>query len=305
MKSKQILALAALFFALTSCSSFYQIATISSYDAKMNDKGDFAHNCGDIVIHYDFWSSCGQTYFAIENNSEKDIDLDLTKSFFIKNGVAYDYFLNRATIYTNGISVAKGRTISESKLSSITGNVSGTGGILSPESSFKLLTGATSTEFGVSSSIGASNNLSTSNMAAAMKSNSVEYRESTLVTIPAHSTKIIGEYSIASGEFIKCGLVRNPSGRDNAIVTYDRENSPIVVENRLYFIIDGNGVPVNSTFYVSEFRNLPENKVIKTVNTTNCAGKSNGKQYINIFAASNRYFVKYSVSSNQETGRTK
>lgn len=49
-------------------------------------------NC---TVAYDFWSDGGDAGFWLRNNTEENIHLHLDKSFFIKNGVAYDYYLDR------------------------------------------------------------------------------------------------------------------------------------------------------------------------------------------------------------------
>lgn len=86
---------------LTSCNQqFYQIATLSSEQVTMNDNGHFMDTHGDFCISYDFWSENGQVCFTIFNNSDKDIYLDLSQSYFIDNLQAHDYFKER-TIITN------------------------------------------------------------------------------------------------------------------------------------------------------------------------------------------------------------
>lgn len=290
---------------LASCSSYYQIATISSDNARIADNGDFAYDFGEVIIHYDFWSSCGNVSFAIENNTDNDITIDLSKSFFIKNGFAYDYFKNRTEVYTTGSTFGNSRSVSTSRSSSqsasIAAAVSAVGAI-----SNAIAVGAGA---GVSSSAAVTTNLagSASESSSSMKSRSVEYKERELVTIPAHSAKSFGEYSMATGEFVACGLIRNPKGREIGVATYSLTNSPIVVENRLYFVIEGQEIPVNSVFYVSEFNNYPENKVLKEYQSENCAGVKTrgGTSYVNIQKASNKYYVKYDVSNGEETGRYK
>lgn len=63
-------------------------------------------------IMYDFWSEYGNAGFIIYNKSLENLVLHLDKSFYINNGIAYDYFKNR--IYNSKSSVNEVYTI-ESK----------------------------------------------------------------------------------------------------------------------------------------------------------------------------------------------
>ena len=307
MKTKSFLMAVCAIVTLASCSSYYQIATISSDNAKVDESGDFAYNFGEVIVHYDFWSSCGNVSFAVENNTDKDITIDLSNSFFIRNGFAYDYFQNRTEVYTTSSALGKSRSVSTSRSSSKSASIAAAVSTLGAISNAIVV--GDGTGVGVSSSAAVTTNIagSESESSSSMRSRSVEYKERELVTIPAHSAKMFGEYSMSSGEYVTCGLIRNPRGREIGVATYSLTNSPIVVENRLCFIIEGQDIPVNSVFYVSEFNNYPEKKVIQQYQPEDCSGsKSRSASYINIQKASNKYYVKYDASSNDgETGRTK
>lgn len=47
------------------------------------------------TVAYDLWTDGGNPGFWFRNNTDEAIYLHLDKSFFIKNGVAYDYYLHR------------------------------------------------------------------------------------------------------------------------------------------------------------------------------------------------------------------
>ena len=297
MKVKSICA-AVLILALASCSSYYQIATISSDNVKLNDNGEYSYRVGDIVVYYNFWSEYGSMSFIVENNSSMDIMIDISKSFFVKNGFAYDYYKNRTDVYT----YAAVSTTSSKRWSTASSSSNNT----SVNSYVESLSGVVVAGQEISSSYGVSNRntMAVSNAAASMHVHSIEYKESDHVTIPAHSAKVFGEYSVTSGEFVKCGLIRNPSGREDSIANYNETNSPIVIENRLIFIVNGQELPVNSKFYVSRFENLPERKVLRDEYLVDCSGKKIGySQKVNLFAQSNRYFVKYTFNRGDETCR--
>lgn len=217
--------------AMTSCAPliYQQITTLSSDDVTMED-GDFIASTHDCTVEYDFWSECGNFVFFVTNNSDRDIFIDMTKSFFIRNGIAYDYY-----------------------------------------------PGETSDMF-----------------------------KTSLVCIPAHSTKYFSEYSASDVIYRDCGFVRDPSRKELAIMKFDRDGSPLKLENRLTFVIDGNEMPVNHTFYASEIQNISENSVITSYNIYNCNGtRSLRTAKMHEKKAKNRYFIRYMIGLEEDNDRMK
>ena len=83
---------------LTSCSpvvsSYYQVYKTTHENGKIkNNKVVFEDaNC---EVNYYLWKDYGDPGFSIYNKTDNDITLNLTKTFFVMNGVAYEYFQNR------------------------------------------------------------------------------------------------------------------------------------------------------------------------------------------------------------------
>lgn len=87
-----------------SCSTTYQFCQIGKLESDnviLSDKGSYDYTHSDLTISYDFWSEGGEVSFAIINKSDKDIYLLTNRSFFVKNGKAYDYFKNRVLTSTS------------------------------------------------------------------------------------------------------------------------------------------------------------------------------------------------------------
>ncbi len=81
---------------LSSCASsvYYQVfnaqienGTIAEDKIIFEDK-----NC---IASYNLWSEGGDIGFSIFNKTDNEITLDLTKTFFVLNGVAFEYYQNR------------------------------------------------------------------------------------------------------------------------------------------------------------------------------------------------------------------
>ena len=63
-------------------------------------------NCS---ILYHLWSEGGNLTFTIFNKSDKILYFDLSKSFFVKNGIAYDYYADRS--YANSSSETSSQSV--------------------------------------------------------------------------------------------------------------------------------------------------------------------------------------------------
>ena len=111
---------------LSACSSmnyayYSQVGTMKSEDIPMNDDGSFVFSSSsDILIVYDFWSEYGKFSFTVMNDSDQDIYWNLSESFYINNGHAYDYYENKVLYQScnvqNAVSVGSySSTVSQSK----------------------------------------------------------------------------------------------------------------------------------------------------------------------------------------------
>ncbi len=279
---------------ICSCSTpyFTQVATIASNDVALQNNGNYSYSNSLITISYDFWSQYGTMCFTVTNNSDKDIIFDLTKSHFINNGYANDYYQGRTFIKSNSVS----QSVQVSELFGVTKAISGS---LSTQyanatSSSSSLAAASNNQIGAAASTGVVN------------SSSVEYKEKEYIRIPAHTSKTFGEYNLATSAYRECGLIRNPKENENAVKEYNAFNSPRVFSNLLTFIVDDEEYVVENEFYVSEFRNLNEKDIYETVYVEDCNGK---KLYspikLNKVASANKYYITYYVNSEQESDRIK
>lgn len=85
---------------LTSCSQVYNYvqvfnATSQSDKIKATDAG-MIYEDANCSILYNFWAEGGDAGFIIHNKTNVILYIDLTKSFIIKNDIAYDYYLARS-----------------------------------------------------------------------------------------------------------------------------------------------------------------------------------------------------------------
>ena len=76
----------------SSCTQkIYQIYEVESTNLQSSNKEIIFSN-NDCEISYNLWSATGNLDFLFKNKTEHDIYIDMTRSFFIRNGIAYDYY---------------------------------------------------------------------------------------------------------------------------------------------------------------------------------------------------------------------
>ena len=87
---KHFLLLASIFL-LSGCSYFIQIATFESDNVKLQEDDRFLYNDDIVTIEYKINSEGPIFDFRITNNTDQDITIDLSKSYFVHNKDVYDY----------------------------------------------------------------------------------------------------------------------------------------------------------------------------------------------------------------------
>lgn len=97
---KHLLLLASIFL-LSGCSYFIQITTFESDNVKLQEDDRFLYNDDIVTIEYKINSEGPIFDFIITNNTDQDITIDLSKSYFICNKDVYDYAGKISTITTH------------------------------------------------------------------------------------------------------------------------------------------------------------------------------------------------------------
>ena len=230
--------------------------------------------------------------------------MDLSHSFLIFNGLAYDYFNNRAY----GSSVSSTTSIVSSR-NVATKQVRGSGGA----STFMNGNAVTGDGYAFGGAYGnmsayasASTNYSSSSVTDATTSsstNSVEYVEKQGVWVPAHSSRVFNEFTIMSSTYRQCGLPRDPSNKEDASVDFSMNDSPITFENRLMLEIGDQQVPINNIFYISNITNVSAEKAIAQEPEQDCKGNKTGMTVVyNIYRQADRFYLRYSRGKGSSDG---
>lgn len=284
---KTILAIA---LVATSCSPVYyrQITTLSSDDAKFNEKGAYVYENEIVSIEYNFWKEYGGVDFVVTNNTDDNIYLDFSQSFLVKNGYAYDYFQNRSIQVTEGLSISLASNAASAG-SSTHAQASGYGyasgyltGDLYSESS-------TSTAAVNSQTVLKGRNSST--MTTSQNAYSIAYQEMPVVCIPAHSSKCFGEFNVSDQLYRECSFVRDPQHKES-VREFSMATSPLVIENRLMFIFGDVHIPVKNVFYASKYQNIAVDDEEKTETVKYCNGLTEVVRIHKLFDV-NKFYITY------------
>lgn len=264
---KKLFILAAAIFAVLSfqsCGSYYEYLQVLSTEPTNENSpitktnGGILYEDDDCAIFYKFWNKGGNPGFEFYNKTDKIIYIDLSKTFFIKNGTAFDYFQQQTITNTksSSVSTAETESYSLSATSSYSGSISqyyaGNFGYL-PTTSLSPIT----------SSASASKTKSFSAMATKSFSKAITIGHSTslsttnnpILSIPPKSSKVIRNFSITTNEIVNCNLKSYPE--KYSTIEYTEENTPIVFANFITFKVGENSQYKNieNEFYVSKISN--------------------------------------------------
>lgn len=218
---------------ISSCaSSTYHYCQI--FEAKPVNKDDNAKIENDKILYvnpqctieYNFWADGGDAGFSFYNKTDEIIYIDLAKTFYVQNGVAYDIY--QARQWSHGTSV--GFDSSYYYGYGITRSYSKSVGLIVPS--------------------------------IAPSSSSVSIKEKQIIAVPPHSKKNIETYNVVTGPLLSCDLQRYPS--QSAHLEYSPENSPYRFADFITYKVGENGQPhtVNNEFYVSKITNYAEPEII-------------------------------------------
>lgn len=218
-------------FALIGCRTYYQVYTVSPSASTLPSSREFVFEEDSILFVYYFWSNGGNPGFLVINNNDNDIIIDVEKSFYIRNGFAYDYYMGREKTSTMSSSSTLNMSYDRGNLSSLL------------------------SAYGSSLSSYASNDVYGQgyvNVSAA--ENSVSVKEKDKIYIPSHSYKIISEYIITDEIYTNEELEKQPRKTDSLM--FSENESPIFFGNRITVLSEDTEKQYVHSFYVSNIENI-------------------------------------------------
>lgn len=261
---------------LTSCAttSFYQVYKAVPSDKSINKDNFLIYEDYNCIVSYNFWGEGGNIGFRFYNKTDKNIYLILEESFFVLNGVAYDYYKNRVFTHSTSSGSTTARATTASK--SVTG--------------VNYLDLLQTNRIQATRSVG----LMTSS------GHSISYNEEKIVCIPSKTSKIITEYNISEYIYRDCDLFKYPTKKQVKSKSFSNTESPIVFSNRITYNVEQseNQVKFENEFYISEISNYPESEMLESKYDEYCGQKSATtiKYFSNV--SPDKFYIKYTKGTD-------
>lgn len=213
----------------------------------------------DCRVIYNLWSEDGNMGFVFQNKTDKDLFLILPQTFFIKNGMSFDYYKNREYHKTENVAV-----------SSVDGASSN---IYNP---WLGLYSSGAKQKGASMSI--------------------VVKENPKICIPPNSAKEISEYSV-SGSLIRiCNKKQAYPRRKSTPMAYSKKNSPLVFKNRIAYSFDNAGKNikyVENEFWVSELINYSRKEAVSVEKYKECESDEEISRDVFNIASPHKFYNSY------------
>lgn len=242
---------------LTSCAPlvYYQVYKTVPENGKITDDS-LVFEDKNCEVSYDLWAADGDMGFTIYNKSENDLTIDLTKTFYVLNGVASEYFQNRvfSKAVNNATAITKYKYPHYLNYYNVT-----------------KIEGSTSTTYGTS------------------------YAEKPELTIPPQTSIRIAEYHITSLLYKACKYSSHPKNKNIKTVSFDKTNSPLTFYNIITYKIKGEINRIENKFYASELTNLPSSKMFVWEDTSSCGEKLVVPVEVFKIETPDKFYIKYTV----------
>jgi len=269
IKNTFFLGMIAIFMASCATTSFYQVYKANPSE-NIQIKGDYlVYEDDNCIVSYNLWGAGGNIGFRIYNKTDLNIYLNLEESFFILNGVAFDYFKDR--VFTQ--SVGSGSTSSRSAAASRS------------ETGTNIFGLTQTNRVAGSANVGV---ITTSEY-------SVSFKEMKNILIPPRTSRIITEYSINETLIRHCDLFKYPTNRQINTKRFTNSNSPLVFSNRITYNLGDTDNPIRfeNEFYVSEITNYPEREIMEARFEEFCGQRSVTRTNVFKNVAPDMFYIRY------------
>lgn len=274
---------------MTSCkTTYYQVCEVAS-SMSPSEKGCYIYNDEACTVTYNFWSCGGNPGFCFTNNTDEIIYIDLSKSFYVRNGFAYDYYLSRSYSSAQSSTVSKSQSAGASATASLSATTYGIW--------------ATGPNYGYPGAMAAALSLTNSRalttVGATTKSSEISTKEKPILGIPPHQSKIVTEYTICDGYFYNCDTYITPKKKEVSKYDYVLLNTPIEFGNYITYRIgsDPKEHHISNDFYVKTVTYNHKKAVIKK-RKSGCPGNEIEREVITV-ASPTKFYMVYEIDRNK------
>lgn len=263
-----LLFLAVIVLTLSSCSTtFYQLYEVQPEQGITKSTDALIFEDANCRITYNLWEDEGNSGFKFFNKTNENLIVHLDESFFILNGIAYDYYKNRITSTSTNVITTS-----------------------SSSNAYSLLFGGFATR---------------STQITSSGDRGVAIVEKSQIVIPPQTSKVIAEYAINHSLFRSCDLFRYPSKSQISTQNFSASNSPIVFKNLIKYRINNQDMfqTIENNFYVSAITNYPEKEFIDERNKEFCGEKEQTKGRYYVKYSPDRFYIKYEKPKSSKPTR--
>jgi len=264
---------------LSSCkTNFYQVYRAIPTDKLMADKDALVYEDENCKVTYNLWSYGGNMGFGFFNKTNENIYMNLDECFFVHNGVASDYYMDREFTQTSNVGSKSSRK----------------GGASAALTGLNFL--------GLIQTNQASAEVSESLMT--LSGSSISVKEKKIITIPPGTIKFISEYNINESLYRDCELLKYPRRKHVKTLHFMKEDSPFVFSNRITYQVGESVEPIQfeNQFYVSEITNYPEKEIVNYEYKEFCGEKSEERYKSFKIKSPDRFYILY-LNNNQGANR--
>ncbi len=241
----------------------------------------------DCRISYNLWSEQGTVTFSILNKTDSIISIDLTKTFFIRNGLSNPYF--QARQWTKKTTVGR-KTTTIKNNTNVNYNASEYPDIMYPEIQ----------HYTSNTNINSKTTASTFTTTASKSESKIEQQ---IIRIAPHSLYYLSEFYLRTKPFFDCDLKTHPMYNKQSSIRYTQETTPLQFSNYItYKVGDKAQQHIENKFYVSKVSNFQAKSLKNKVRISQC-GKYRGKEHIYIFPVENKttaFFIPYTYFTRQD-----
>lgn len=233
---------------LTSCyTTYYQVYKVAPENARLTQNGSpiFVTDDG-LEFTYNLWGEAGNLRFIVHNTNDYDIIVDLTRSSFIRNNIAEDYY--------------QGKQI-ENRVATAVYNSSEHG----VSSSISVLAGSRDAHnylgksYDIALAISSIRNNTNYVQGKSIKKewqSAILYNEPEIIRIPANSAKVVYSFDINSQRIVDSKL---SAELDYNPIMFTKETSPLIMRNRICAYKEGEEPLYHDmSFYISSIENVQD-----------------------------------------------
>ncbi len=262
---------------LSSCS-FYQLCETTPIDMQQN-QGLVYYENEDCRVGYDFWSEQGTVTFSILNKTDSIISIDLSETFFIRNGISNPYFQARQWSANSMLGLKTTRVRNNTFIN----HNALVDPIIPSYSSYTNIYSKT-----------------TAATAVATASKSESRREQQIIRIAPHSVYYFSEFNLRSKPFFDCDLETLPEYKKQASIRYTPETTPLQFSNYITYKVGNQAQQhIENKFYVSKVSNFRARTLKNNVRISRC-GQYIGELRMRIFPVENTstaFYIPYKRSN--------